>query len=145
MINKIEGEITNALGHLRELRMELEDELAAALADIADLRDGIARIDKVIKASEKPSLNGNGPKKSKPKPGAKLVSATPLTLERAETILDLMKKSDVKDWRASDISNTTGLPISSVTNVMAYMRQEGMIRATRKVQGGGNAYATYPA
>jgi len=152
MNDMIQGEIRRALHGLQTVRDDLEAELAIAMDKVAELRAGIARIDKVIKASENSDSNsksrGNkpGPKgdMGRPKKG-KDIKGTPMTIERSETILKLMKDNpDMEDWVASEIHKATGIGLSGINVALTYMRQEGMIRPTRVTQGGGHAYAPYP-
>jgi hypothetical protein len=152
MNDMIQGEIRRALHGLQTVRDDLEAELAIAMDKVAELRAGIARIDKVIKASENSDSNSRGNKPG-PKPKGNMgkptkgkdIKGTPLTLERSGTILQLMKDNpEMKDWVASEIHKATGIGLSGINVALTYMRQENMIRATRVTQGGGHAYAPYP-
>jgi len=153
MIDKIEGEINNALAHLASIRAEFQADLDEALEQVAQLKAGIARIDKVVKAAEAQDANGSrpGPKPGKGKGKFKMnrkggdIVATPMTLERSEQILRIMRNNPKKeDWTAKEVVEASGINSSGVNVALTFMRQESMIRPTRTVQGGGYAYAPYP-
>jgi hypothetical protein len=139
MEDRIEGEINNALDGLLEMRAEYMSELSGALDTVAQLKAGIARIDKVLRAAE------DKPKAKKAGNNGKPTGAA--TVKRAEEILTIMAGHPEKaDWLSSELARELGMKSTGpTTEAINYLREGGKIRPTRTVKGGGHAYATYPA
>ena len=61
-----------------------------------------------------------------------------------DKVLDYMTEhKEVDDWTIKQLSSAIGVHTSSIGKAMSYLRVNDKIRATRKVRGGGNAYAVW--
>jgi DNA-binding transcriptional ArsR family regulator len=117
-------------------RIEVEDQIKALNETLADRKSDLKRIDTILKSIH-PEDKSKSQTKAKTNGGIGSRSA-PKVLEYME-----QHKDEVSDWTASQLAKAIGLHQSSVNAAFNWLRENEKIRATRRVRGGGNAYAPW--
>ena len=109
-----------------------EQKEAAAIEDLNIIRAERKRVQQALNL-----LNGERKKTTNSK---KEVKWSPVV----DKVLDYMTEhKEVDDWTIKQLSSAIGVHTSSIGKAMSYLRVNDKIRATRKVRGGGNAYAVW--
>lgn len=137
----VEEEIEAIVQPLRDRRDSLEAELLELARRTAERRESIRRIDSILKQVSAPKP---GPKKAQAKAKTEKKYG-PGDIERGKQVAELMRsKPDKPDWERREVMEALNMEGSAATRAMNWARDEGLIGATRKIRGGGNAYAAFP-
>jgi ribosomal protein S25 len=139
----ISERILSLLSPIRQLREELETEKAELEERLSLVKADIAVIDKMFDSATR-AKNGSQPVRQKGQRKKQPQVVTESIKRHAETLLEIMLSSDKEDWVVTEIAEEAGIHTSTANSSMRYLREQGDIRPTRKVRGGGFAYATYP-
>lgn len=121
---------------LRVRRSNIESLIDDLNERIKERKSELKRIDAIIK------LATNEPAKPRTKTSN---SANGTGSRSAPEVLAFMQehKDEQEDWTAKQIASAMNKNVSSINAALNWLRENEKIRATRRVQGGGNAYAPW--